>query len=35
MLNPATGPQTAHMIVAAYLATGFMVASCYAWLLLR
>jgi cytochrome d ubiquinol oxidase subunit I len=33
MLNPSTGPQTTHMIVAAYLATGFMVAACYAWLL--
>ena len=35
MLNPSTGPQTAHMIVAAYMITGFMVASVYAWRLLR
>lgn len=34
MLNPATGAQTTHMIVAAYLVTGFLVASVYAvgWL---
>ncbi len=35
MFNPSTGPQTAHMIVAAYMITGFMVASVYAWRLLR
>jgi cytochrome d ubiquinol oxidase subunit I len=35
MLNPSTGPQTTHMIVAAYLATGFAVAGVYAWFLLR
>jgi cytochrome d ubiquinol oxidase subunit I len=31
MLNPATGPETAHMLVAAYMVAGFLVASCYAW----
>jgi len=35
LLNPSTGPQTAHMIVAAYMVTGFMVAGVYAWHLLR
>lgn len=35
MLNPSTGPQTAHMIVAAYLVTGFLVAGAYAWFTLR
>ena len=35
MLNPATGSQTAHMIIAAYMVTGFMVASYYAWRRLR
>jgi cytochrome d ubiquinol oxidase subunit I len=35
MLNPATGAQTTHMIVAAYLVTGFVTASCYAVGLLR
>lgn len=34
LFNPATGPQTAHMLVAAYMATGFVVASVYAWSLL-
>lgn len=35
MLTPATGPQTAHMIVAAYLVTGFLVAAAYAWFMIR
>ncbi|WP_202595000.1 cytochrome ubiquinol oxidase subunit I [Blastopirellula marina] len=35
MLNPATGAQTTHMIVAAYMVTGFLVASFYAWEILR
>ncbi|MBI1902517.1 MAG: cytochrome ubiquinol oxidase subunit I [Planctomycetia bacterium] len=35
MLNPATGAQTVHMIVAAYLVTGFLVASYYALSRLR
>lgn len=34
MLNPATPPQTVHMIVAAYMVAGFAIASIYAvaWL---
>jgi cytochrome d ubiquinol oxidase subunit I len=35
MLNPCTGAQTTHMIVAAYMVTGFLIASCYAWAILR
>jgi cytochrome d ubiquinol oxidase subunit I len=35
MLNPATGAQTTHMILAAYMVTGFVVASVYAAALLR
>ena len=35
MLNPSTGAQTAHMIVAAYMVTGFMLASVHALPLLR
>lgn len=35
MLNPATGAQTTHMIVAAYMVSGFLVASAYAVGLLR
>lgn len=35
MLNPATGVQTTHMIVAAFMVTGFGVASVYAWAMLR
>ncbi len=35
MLNPATGAQTTHMILAAYMVTGFVVASCYAAARLR
>jgi cytochrome d ubiquinol oxidase subunit I len=35
MLNPATGAQTAHMIIAAYMVTGFSVAAFYAWERLR
>jgi cytochrome d ubiquinol oxidase subunit I len=34
MLNPATGVQTTHMIIAAYIVTGFFVASYYAAMLL-
>ena len=35
MFNPATGPQTTHMLLAAYLVTGFGVASVYAFSWLR
>jgi cytochrome d ubiquinol oxidase subunit I len=35
MLGPATAAQTAHMIVAAYMVTGYLVAAVYAVLLLR
>jgi cytochrome d ubiquinol oxidase subunit I len=35
MLNPASLPMTVHMILAAYLATGFGVAGVHAWLLRR
>lgn len=35
MMNPATWAQTTHMIVAAYLVTGFVVASYYAAAILR
>jgi cytochrome d ubiquinol oxidase subunit I len=35
ILNPATGVQTAHMIIAAFMVAGFGVASVYAWALLR
>jgi cytochrome bd ubiquinol oxidase subunit I len=35
MFNPATGPQTVHMIVAALMVTGFGVAAVYAVALLR
>ncbi len=35
MLNQATPTQTTHMIVAAYMVTGFLVASVYAWSRLR
>jgi cytochrome d ubiquinol oxidase subunit I len=35
MLNPATGAQTTHMILAAYMVTGCVVASFYAAALLR
>jgi cytochrome d ubiquinol oxidase subunit I len=35
MLNPAAFPQTLHMILAAYAATGFAVAGIHAFLLLR
>ena len=34
LLNPSTGPQTAHMLVAAYIVAGFIVAAAYARLLL-
>lgn len=35
MFNPATGAQTAHMLLAAYMVTGFLVAAFYAWEWLR
>jgi cytochrome bd ubiquinol oxidase subunit I len=35
MFNPATPVQTTHMLLAAYLVTGFGVAAVYAWALLR
>ncbi|MDQ3827442.1 MAG: cytochrome ubiquinol oxidase subunit I, partial [Actinomycetota bacterium] len=35
MFNPATPPQTTHMILAALMVTGFLVASVYAVALLR
>ncbi|HEY3733643.1 MAG TPA: cytochrome ubiquinol oxidase subunit I [Streptosporangiaceae bacterium] len=35
MFNPATGPETAHMILAALMVTGFGVASVYAVAMLR
>ena len=35
MLNPATPPQATHMILAAFMVTGFLVAGIYAVALLR
>jgi cytochrome d ubiquinol oxidase subunit I len=35
MLNPATGAQTTHMILAAYMVSGFVIASLYALSKLR
>ncbi len=35
MFNPATGPETTHMILAALMVTGFLVASVYAVAILR
>src|SRR6185437_1514472 len=35
MFNPATPPQTVHMLVAAFMVTGFMMASVYAAGLLK
>jgi cytochrome bd ubiquinol oxidase subunit I len=35
MFNPASGPEVAHMILAAFMVTGFSVASCYAVAMLR
>ncbi len=35
MFNPATWAQTTHMILAAYIVSGFCVASFYAWRILR
>ncbi|MCO1661074.1 cytochrome ubiquinol oxidase subunit I [Pseudonocardia humida] len=35
MFNPATPPQTAHMIVAAFMVAGFLTASVYAVAMLR
>jgi cytochrome bd ubiquinol oxidase subunit I len=35
MFNPATGPQSVHMLVAAFMVTGFATASVYAVAMLR
>jgi len=35
MLNPATPPQTTHMVLAAIMVAGFGTAAVYAWCLLR
>ena len=35
MLNDASGAQATHMVLAAYMVTGFCVAAYYAWLVLR
>jgi len=35
MLNRATPTQTTHMIIAAYMVSGFLIASVYAWSRLR
>jgi cytochrome d ubiquinol oxidase subunit I len=35
MLNPSSIPQSLHMLLAAYAATGFAVAGIHAWALLR
>src|SRR5262249_14658883 len=35
MFNPATGPQSVHMMVAAFMVTGFVTASVYAVGMLR
>src|SRR6201992_2142619 len=35
MFNPATGPETTHMILAAFMVTGFLMASVYAVAMLR
>lgn len=35
MFNPATMAQTTHMILAAYIVSGFCVSSFYAWRILR
>lgn len=35
MFNPATPAQTTHMVLAAYMVTGFVVAAFYAWERLR
>ncbi len=35
MFNPATAPEATHMILAAYMVTGFGVAGCYAVAMLR
>jgi cytochrome bd ubiquinol oxidase subunit I len=35
MFNPATGPETTHMILSAFLITGFSMASVYAVAMLR
>ena len=35
MFNPAAGPQTVHMIIAAFLVTGFGISSVYAVALFR
>ncbi|HEX3493645.1 MAG TPA: cytochrome ubiquinol oxidase subunit I [Streptosporangiaceae bacterium] len=35
IFNPATGPETTHMILAAFMVTGFVMASVYAVAMLR
>jgi cytochrome bd ubiquinol oxidase subunit I len=35
IFNPATGPETTHMILAAFMVTGFVIASVYAVAMLR
>jgi cytochrome d ubiquinol oxidase subunit I len=35
MFNPATPPQTTHMIIAAFMVAGFSIASVYAFAILR
>ena len=35
IFNPATGPETTHMILAAFMVTGFAIASVYAVAMLR
>ena len=35
IFNPATGPETTHMILAAFMVTGFLIASVYAVAMLR
>src|ERR1700733_1344873 len=35
IFNPATGPETTHMILAAFMVTGFLMASVYAVAMLR
>jgi cytochrome d ubiquinol oxidase subunit I len=35
MFNPATPPQTTHMVIAALMVSGFGVAAVYAWALLK
>jgi cytochrome d ubiquinol oxidase subunit I len=35
IFNPATGPETTHMILSAFMVTGFLIASVYAVAMLR